>query len=240
MQIALCDDNYIQVRSIEDYLRAQGIDVDFYDSGEALVRAYRDGAQRYDAVFLDIEMQPVGGFETADTIYAIDDSVLIVFVTSHHEYVEEWFKFSGVWFLHKPVEEPALAEAFAYLQKTLAKRCRTYTFSDSHQNVRLRCDSILYLEARDHNVVIHTKDGQTYTIRKSLKELEQELSEGFCRVHASYMVNLQHLVFMGRDRESGKDIVRLDHSSDSIPIGRAYKQSASAAFLKFKEESFGV
>lgn len=85
-----------------------------------------------------------------------------------------------------------------------------------------------------------TKDGQTHTIRKSLKELEQELAEGFCRVHTSYMVNLQHLIFMGRDRESGKDIVRLDHSNDCIPIGRAYKQSANAAFLKFKEESFGV
>lgn len=166
--------------------------------------------------------------------------MLIVFVTSHHEHVEKWFKFGGVWFLHKPVEEPQLAEALAFLQQTIARCCRTYTFSDSYQNVRLRCDNILYLEARDHNVIIHTKDGQTHTIRKSLKELEQELAEGFCRVHTSYMVNLQHLIFMGRDRESGKDIVRLDHSNAIIPIGRAYKQSANIAFLKFKEESFGV
>ena len=212
MKIALCDDNYIQVKFIEDYLRAKKMDVDYYDSGEALVRAYRDGGQRYDAVFLDIEMQPVGGYETARTIFAIDDSVLIVFVTSHHEHVEKWFKFGGVWFLHKPVEEPQLVEALAFLQQTIAS----------------------------HNVIIHTKDGQTHTIRKSLKELEQELAEGFCRVHTSYMVNLQHLIFMGRDRESGKDIVRFDHSNDCIPIGRAYKQSANAAFLKFKEESFGV
>mgnify|MGYP000019514997 CR=1 FL=1 len=50
-------------------------------------------------------------------------------------------------------------------------------------------------------------------------------------MHTSYMVNLQSSsVFMGRDRESGKDIVRLDHSNDIIPIGRAYKQSANAAF----------
>lgn len=56
MKIALCDDNYIQVKCIEDYLRAKKMDVDYYDSGEALVRAYRDGGQRYDAVFLDIEM----------------------------------------------------------------------------------------------------------------------------------------------------------------------------------------
>ena len=54
MKIALCDDNYIQVKFIEDYLRAKKMDVDYYDSGEALVRAYRDGGQRYDAVFLDI------------------------------------------------------------------------------------------------------------------------------------------------------------------------------------------
>lgn len=117
MKIALCDDNYIQVKFIEDYLRAKKMDVDYYDSGEALVRAYRDGGQRYDAVFLDIEMQPVGGFETANIIYDIDDSVLIVFVTNHHQFIEEWFKFNGVWFLHKPVTEAALEEAVARLKK---------------------------------------------------------------------------------------------------------------------------
>lgn len=239
MQIALCDDNYIQVKCIEDYLRAQKIDVDYYDSGEALVRAYRDGGQRYDAVFLDIEMQPVGGYETANIIYDIDDSVLIVFVTSHHQYIKSWFKFPSMWFLDKPVTEKALDEVLKKIIDRLSRYRRAFTFNDSHQKVRLLCEEILYCEAQDHDIIIHKKDGTTHTIRLTMKELVQQLGEDFCRVHASYIVNFQYVTFIGREnKESRQDIVKLEHCSQPIPVSRTYKPLLHEAFLHFKEREF--
>lgn len=252
MRCAICDDNIIEVKIIEERLKAEGITVDLYDSGKALADAYRDEGKRYDAVFLDIEMKGLDGFHTADTIYAIDDTVLIVFVTSHHEYVEEWFKFSGVWFLHKPVKPDDLDEALAHLKKLLAKRRQTYTFSDSRQSVRLRCEDILYFEAQGHSVIIHTKTGPDYTIYKNLKDIAQELAGTFCRVHDSFLVNMQHLRKMSNEeritdaqgntvtRKLGRTVITLDGCDASIPVGRAYKQNAVDAFMRFQEEKFTV
>ncbi len=250
MHVAVCDDHYMEVKMIEDYLTNQHIEVDHYESGEAIIAAYRDQGQRYDAVFLDIELEELDGFHTADIIYAIDDTVLIVFVTSHHDYVEEWFKFSGVWFLHKPVSVDALDEALAHLKKRLAKRRRTYTFSDKRQSVRLRCEDILYIEAQGHSVIIHTKTDQNYTIYKSLKDMEQELAGAFCRVHDSFLVNMQHIRRMGSEerfidgqgkpatRKLGRTVLTLDGCAVSIPVGRAYKKNAVEAFMRFQEEKF--
>ena len=53
MHVAVCDDHYMEVKMIEDYLTNQHIEVDHYESGEAIIAAYRDQGQRYDAVFLD-------------------------------------------------------------------------------------------------------------------------------------------------------------------------------------------
>lgn len=234
MNFAICDDNPIEIKPITDHLHASGHEVDLYESGEALVRAYRDEGQRYDALFLDLEMAGINGFETTNVVRAIDDTVLIVYVTSHHVLAQECFAYDPVWFIYKPVDLTILDRAVEKIAALLAARRYTYTFRDSHQSVRLRCEDILYIEAMNHNVTIHTKTGRSYTIRKSLKDIEQELGDSFCRIHASYLVNLQYLAYFGRDPKSGKDIAQLEHLDMLLPVGRAYKQNANALFLQFQ------
>lgn len=240
MLYAICDDQYIEVKTIEEHLKDKGIEVDIYDNGEALVAAYRDQNQRYDALFIDMEMVGMNGFETANAVSDIDDTVLIVFVTSHEEYVYECFKCSPVWFLRKPVDPSELNQAINMIEHRIKKRRRTYTFIDSRQSVRLRCDEILYFESQRHYINIHTKNGKIYTFRKTMKELEHEMDGAFCRVHDSYMVNLQYLINMVRDKDTKTEYVILEYCTEKIPIGRTYKKNVSSAFLKFKGEEYMV
>lgn len=237
MRIALCDDVYYEVEDIEKYLVANGEEVDFFDHGDALLEAYEHQHQRYDAVFLDLEMKSEKeGFQIADALKSIDDTVLIVFATSHRQYVYESFRCSPVWFLCKPIEKDDLEKAHHHLQFLLSQRRQTFTFSDSHQSVRLRCDEILYFEAQDHDIIVHKKDGTSQSFRLTMKELVQQLGEDFCRVHASYIVNFQYVTFIGREnKESRQDIVKLEHCSQPIPVSRSYKPSLHEAFLRFKE-----
>lgn len=240
MRIALCDDVYYEVEDIEKYLVANGEEVDFFDHGDALLEAYEHQHQRYDAVFLDLEMKSEKeGFQIADALKSIDDTVLIVFAISHRQYVYESFRCSPVWFLCKPIEKDDLEKAYHHLQFLLSQRRQTFTFSDSHQSVRLRCDEILYCEAQDHDIILHKKDGTTHSFRFTMIELEQQLGKDFCRVHASYLVNLQYVTFIGREsKNSRQDIVKLANCSQPIPVSRKYKPLLNDAFLNFKEKEF--
>lgn len=242
MHIAICDDIYLEVKVIEDYLLSQGDTVNFYENGETLIRAYKEQGLRYDVLFLDLEMNgEKKGFKVANDIYAIDDTVLILFVTSHHQYVFESFKCNPVWFLCKPIDSSDLEAAYSHTKKLLAERQRTFTFMDSHQTVRLSCDDILYFEAQNHNILIRLKNGETYSIRFTMKELEQQLNDSFCRIHVSYIVNLRYVTRFARESDdSRQDVVKLKGLNQSLPVSRRYKKVLGAAFLRFKEKEFMV
>ena len=57
MYIAICDDQYDDVRQIENALLAQGYEVEVYETGESLLAAYEQQGLRFDALFLDLKLQ---------------------------------------------------------------------------------------------------------------------------------------------------------------------------------------
>lgn len=250
MHFAICDDNYNEIKLIERYLLAEGYDVAVYESGEALLADYRDKGLRYDVLFIDLEMQGMGGFETIQAIYAIDDTALVIFVSSHHEYMPHCFACDPVWFIDKPVKQEMLEQALAHAKLRLERRAYVYTFSDSDQKLRLYAKEILYFEGQKHQIIIHLADGTTRTMRKTMKALEQELRKDFCRIHDSYIVNLQHLTFFGSEtitedtptgpkkRKTGRTIVTLVGCADTLPVGRTYKQKVNEAFLRLQQEKY--
>lgn len=242
MHIAICDDIYSEVKEIEDYSLGQGDNVDYYENGETLIQAYKEQGARYDVLFLDLEMDGAKkGFNIAHEIYNIDDTVLILFVTSHHQYVFESFKCNPVWFLRKPIDSSDLEAAYIHTKKLLAERQRTFTFIDSRQTVRLSCDDILYFEAQNHNILIRTKTGETYSIRFTMKELEKQLNDNFCRIHVSYIVNLRYVTRFARESDdSRQDVVKLKGLNQPLPVSRRYKKMLGAAFLRFKEKELMV
>ena len=90
MRIAICDDNNDYINTIENYierLKTPATEWDPYESGENLVFAYTDNNERYDVIFLDMEMKELNGIETANKIRDIDEHVIIVFITSYTEYM---------------------------------------------------------------------------------------------------------------------------------------------------------
>lgn len=107
INIAICDDNIEHINILEKYLfeiSSVKIECDIYQSGESLIDAYKNNIERYDVVFLDMEMNELNGIETANLIREFDEHIIIIFVTSHTEYMRESFKCSPFRFLLKPVD----------------------------------------------------------------------------------------------------------------------------------------
>lgn len=237
MKIAICDDNMNHINIIENYihnLRKTSVECDAYQSGEELIRAFRYGEEQYDVIFLDMEMEQLNGIETANYIREIDEHVIIVFVTSHTEYMRESFKCAPFRFLVKPVDSEEFETVFYDISKKLSKQRKVFAFTENKAKIRLYCDDIIYCESQDHWIWIHTKD-KVYKICKSLTELHSSLDkEMFCRIHKSYIINLLYIKSI-KDND-----VELYHCDKLISISRSYKKEVLEEYTNFLERDFRV
>ena len=94
-KVALCDDDEkIASKIMEAFnneLHAHNLEatIDYYSSGDVLIEAAKE--KHYNLALLDIDMTPLNGFDTAQSICSISSDTRIVFVTSHEELVFDTF-----------------------------------------------------------------------------------------------------------------------------------------------------
>ena len=237
MRIAICDDNNDYINTIENYierLKTPATEWDPYESGENLVFAYTDNNERYDVIFLDMEMKELNGIETANKIRNIDEHVIIVFITSYTEYMKDSFKCSPFRFLVKPVDFNEFQEVFYDICKKLKKQRKIFTFTENKTRVRLFCDDIIYCESQDHWISIYTRE-HTYKICKTLTDLHELLDkEIICRVHKSFLINFQYV------KSIKENNIQLYHCDRLIPISRSYKKTVIQEYTNFIERNLYI
>ena len=61
--------------------------------------------KHYNLALLDIDMTPLNGFDTAQSICSISSDTRIVFVTSHEELVFDTFEYTPFYFIRKKYYE---------------------------------------------------------------------------------------------------------------------------------------
>ncbi|MEE0511409.1 MAG: LytTR family DNA-binding domain-containing protein [Peptococcaceae bacterium] len=230
MHFAICDDNLYDSNLLENYFLKRNIETEIYTSGEELMRDYKENARRYDALFLDMEMDGMNGIETANMIREIDERVPIVFVTAYTVHMRESFKCSPLRFLLKPIIQEELKEAVDTICSKYFKKRSTFSFNDNKDFHRIYCEDILYCESHNNWINIHTLD-HTYQVRMTLTELEKTLEPGmFSRAHKSYLVNLEYI-----ETISGNEI-SLYHCDVQVPLGRTYKDHFKADVARYEIE----
>lgn len=90
MNIAICDDDESCVNQIkqllQSYQESENLCIRTYYSGKAFIENL-DEALENDIVFLDIEMPDISGIEVAHKLREEHSEMMIIFVTSHLNYV---------------------------------------------------------------------------------------------------------------------------------------------------------
>ena len=99
-------------------------------------------------------------------------------------------------------------------------RQKFITFTSERRKTTLEADSIMYIESRDDEVTVVTRDAK-YPTRMKISQWEATLDDRFVRIHRSFIVNRTH-------------ISRIDTHSvwlDGLPIeiSRKYREAATAA-----------
>lgn len=224
--IAVCDDDKkFSERMkllIEQYFTEQSAEINaaVFNSGADFLSDNTD----YNAVFLDIDMPDMGGFEIAEQL---SEDTLIIFVTTHDELVYSSLKFRPFRFIRKTYLEEELPEALEEINKEIAKRGASSKFVLQTKNgeALLNVSNIKYIEIYTHSIWVYTVSGEILECYGSLAAMEKQLNEfDFVRTHKSYLVNCRYIFSIEKNR------IILDDKTE-IPLSR-YKVDAVKS--KFK------
>jgi DNA-binding LytR/AlgR family response regulator len=159
----------------------------------AQIAEYKKEHNPYDIIFLDIEMDGLDGIETAKKIRVFDENVIIIYVTSHTQYVYDAFEVFPLRFLVKPVEYEKFKEIFLIAYEKLKKSKRMIYLNIDKKTVRINCSEIYYIESDKRILIFHTKDDTIRAYGKLNDYASQLYKNDFIQVHKSYLVNFNHV-----------------------------------------------
>ncbi len=189
---------------------------------------------RPELVFLDIDMPQMTGFDLLkkfDTIF-FD----VIFCTAHSQYAIDAFRISAVVdYLLKPIKKEHLLEAVSRVQSRRTRGLSSDHFEvlldnlRGHQKIALRSgdgfdfiaiDQIVYCQSDGNYITLFLSDDtrKMYSVY-TMKYLEERLSSSlFCRIHQSYLVNLNYI-----DQFDWREGFVLLQNGEKLPVSRGGK-----------------
>lgn len=164
-----------------------------------------------DVVFLDIQMPGMSGLEVAAQLQS-NAAPLVVFVTAHADHALQAFELNAVDYLLKPYDKERLLRTLARVRERIrnpesrtraVQLAREQTGASDRllvpEGERLRLiesRSILWIEADDNYLNIHTAD-RNHHMRRTMHDLLAQLGEErFARIHKSVAVNIAEIALL--------------------------------------------
>ena len=188
-----------------------------------------------DALFLDIQMPGMTGFEM---LAVMDPQPMVVFTTAYDQYALQAFEVNSVDYLLKPIEERHLARALDKIERLRAtpgpppdwKALLAQLAAGGYpERIASRLGDRIQILELSHvtHFFAHDKltyaatEAKNYVVDYTVSDLEQKLNpRTFCRIHRSTLVNLAWV----REMDAwfgGRVLVRLkDAKSTELQVAR--------------------
>ncbi len=203
LRCLIVDDEPLARRLLTDYVgKVSFLELHAaYASSLAALEALRTAA--IDLLFLDVHMPELTGLEL---LRSLPRPPLVVFTTAHSEYALPSYELDAVDYLLKPItlERFLRAAHKAYARRPVAPPPTLpppFLFvKDGPRRVKVSWADILYVEGLRDYVAIHTRQQKIVGLVQ-LKALVQQLPpDRFVRIHHSYIVALEALEAVYKDK----------------------------------------
>ena len=181
-----------------------------------------------DVLFCDINMPDLNGMEFVKSLTV---PPLVVFTTAYSEYAVEGFKVNAVDYLLKPLGLQDFQRAAMRVKERLSERGnergseRTEVGDDSiflktdYRIVKVKLSDIRYIEGMSEYLKVWVDNEPKPIITLlSMKKLEERLPDCFMRIHRSYIIHLDKI------QEVNKNRVIMD-ADTYLPIGDLYRET---------------
>lgn len=190
-----------------------------------------------DLMFVDINMPDLNGMEF---VKSLNNPPGVIFTTAYSEYALEGFRVDAIDYLLKPIGYGDFLKASEKALERIGKKEEAVSQVESDGNflfvkseykiLRINLNDIRYIEGMREYVRIHIENQRPVMALMSMKKLEAFLPvQRFMRVHRSYIVNLEKVNTIERNRILFDPDVR-------IPVSEQYKE----AFQEYLDKNFLV
>ena len=237
MQIncAIIDDEPLSRKGLKEYLA----DISFLnlvaEFSNPVEAADSISIKEIDLLFLDIEMPRITG---VDFLKTLSNPPAVIFTTAYSRYALDGFELNALDYLVKPISFDRFLKAclkakeYFELRSANKKLPGTPAATDhffikaDNKLIRIALDKILFIEAVQNYVTIHTST-KKYLSYLTFRSVEEYLPPGkFIKVHKSYIVSAAKI-----DSIEGNDIRMGTHH---IPVSRNLKEEVMSQLLQGK------
>ena len=229
----IIDDEPLAIKVLQNYFKNYiyfEVIATFTNSLEALNFI---NSNAIDAVFLDIKMPVMSGFELIRLVEN-EQKPRIIITTAYREFAAESYDLDVLDYLVKPIPLPRFIKCIKKISteinlknniKMESFRVEPHLFIKVDKKmVKLIIDEILFIEGMKEYIKVVTTD-KTYITHKSLSSLTDQLPvDQFARIHKSYTIALNKIKFIEGNR--------IQIQSFTIPRGRNYNKEVKSRILE--------
>jgi two-component system LytT family response regulator len=201
-----------------DFLRIAGLAENAFQALQFL-----SNPEPIDLLFLDIDMPGLSGL---DFLKLVRVKPIVIITTAYQQYAINGFELGVMDYLLKPISPERLGVAVKKAKEWYLLKNQGAVEQETNDFLYVKCNGkyekirfseILYIEAANNYVLIHTA-GKRFITYHTLKGIEGQLPlNQFVKVHKSFIVSRGHI-----DQINGAEIII---NEVPIPLSRNFRDS---------------
>lgn len=226
IQIIICDDcqaDAVQAQRVisqaAENLRVK-TEFDYYSKATDVERKLLQKHEPADILILDIDMPEISGLELAERLRQEMQELLIIFLSSHEEFVFKAIEFQPFRYIRKLCLEAEMPVAIYSAANILMNRQdKQIIFKTNDGEVKEMRSNVIYIEAAGRKISVHLQNGYQFIANHKISELTELIQhENFIMIHRSCIVNADYI------KNISNGILTLDNNEKLIISRTRYKE----------------
>ncbi|MFT7860299.1 MAG: LytTR family DNA-binding domain-containing protein [Sulfurimonas sp.] len=201
MKILIVDDEELARERLKRMLTTLGYS-DLYEAENAQDALEVFQQERFELVFLDINMPGSNGLELGYELRYLSPKVAIIYQSAYEEHALKAYDIGAVGYLVKPFSTEQVQKNIERVTESKQTDEVLFMTKTGENYLLLKPEEIYYVKADLSEVTLRSKSGFSYLTQK-ISDIEKKLAPyNFFRIHRSYLINVNEI----------KDITTIEQS----------------------------